>query len=182
MPGEVYGRRGAALGRCARLDEPADDIYFRGQSAVHRAGVGDGQEPGALLGGERAGELDVALDAGDQAHAGVAVGAIFGMDARVAKADADGGERHLLARRIQLECHRGASAEGGEKQGVGVGAGIGAAGGDRLVGQQAVAAGPDVLREAVRGPVDLYVAGGQRSVRRVAGRRLACHVVDASTG
>jgi hypothetical protein len=47
----------------------------------------------ALLGGERAFELDVALDAGDHACFRFAVVAILGVDARVAKADADGAEQ-----------------------------------------------------------------------------------------
>src|SRR5579871_864499 len=121
------------------------DIDLRLQRAVHRAFVGDLQQPCALLGIEVAIERDGALDVVDHAFLGLTGGAIGGVDAAVPQAHRGLLERQLLALGIKAQRHRRAGAEPGEQKIVRAWAAIHAADRYRLIGEQPMAADNDLL-------------------------------------
>jgi hypothetical protein len=63
--------------------------HFGMQGAMHRTSAGDVEQLGALVGVERTDESDVAFDPVDHPCAGLAFGAILGVDAGVARIDDD---------------------------------------------------------------------------------------------
>ena len=114
---------------------------------MHRAAVRDLEQLRPLRRVERALEPDHPLDPVDLALARLAVGAVGGVDLVVLQLDLDALERQALQVGVEPHRHRGAAAERGEQQVVGRRPGVEAAGRDRLVGAQHVAAGRDELRE-----------------------------------
>src|ERR1700722_13488909 len=90
--GEMIRLRGCSSIRCAR-----DDVNLRGQGAMHRAFVGDFQQPLALLGVEIALHGDHAVDLVEHASLGFAFGAIFRMDLAVAQSHRGPLQRQRLA-------------------------------------------------------------------------------------
>ncbi len=142
---------------------------------MHRAFVGDLHQPAALVGIEIAAQGDGAHDAVDHAFLGLAFRAIDGMDLGVAQADSDAFERQRLTLGIETQGHRGAGPERGEQEIIGSRAGVAAAGGDRLVGEEAMPADRDLLLEfALAGLAHDHLAGVVLVVRQH--RRVAGHI------
>ena len=115
---------------------------------MDRTFIGDLQKPPALLRIERAGQCDGALDAVDHPFLGLAILAIGGVDAPMAKLDRHPLERQRLALGIESKRHGGAGSEPREHQVVGTRTAVEAADVDRLVGQEAMRANRDRLLEA----------------------------------
>src|SRR5215467_7740885 len=90
------------------------DVDLRLQRAVHRALVGDLEQPRALRGVERALQRDAALDAVELPFLGLALRAINRMDFLMRERDRDALERQLLVVGIEPQRHRAAGAEAGE--------------------------------------------------------------------
>src|ERR1700730_5687880 len=97
------GPESLSRGRRRPLGQAGADIDLGGQGAVHRAAIGDLEQPRALLVVERPPEGDLAVDPIDVAVLRLAFGAIRRVDARVLEIDGDGLERPLLAARVQRE-------------------------------------------------------------------------------
>ena len=93
---------------------------------------------------------DLALDAIEHALSGFTFGAVFGVDPRMTQAHRHAGERPLFPSRIQRDGHGRSGAERSQEQFVGSRPSIGSPGGDRLVGDQAVAPRRDLLDESLR--------------------------------
>src|SRR5581483_4109848 len=123
------------------------DVDLRGQGPVYRALIGDLGQAGALIGRERAGELDDAFDMVQPAFPGIAVVAIGRVYLRVTQSDGDTFERPAFAARIHLHRNRCARAQGGKEQVVRRRAFVLTARRDRLVGGQPVSTDIYVLGE-----------------------------------
>lgn len=95
---------------------------------------------------------------------GLALGAVEGVDLRVAEADPDPLQGDLLAVRVEPQGHRGAGAKGAEDQVIGGRTGVGPAHALRLVHEQAVVGGHDLLEEPLGRShhEHLSLAGGLR--------------------
>jgi hypothetical protein len=72
---------------------------------VHRALVGDLNQPGSLSLVQQSDQLDAFVDTFDHRLWILAIGAILGMDAGVLQADDDLLEGPLLARGVQIDRH-----------------------------------------------------------------------------
>ena len=116
---------------------------------MHRTAVRHLQKAQPLGLGEGAAHLDLALDVVDLPLLGLALGAVEGVDLRVAEPHPDPLQGDALAIRVEPQRHRGAGAEGAEQQLVGIRAGLGAAHALRLVHEQGVVVGHDLLQEAL---------------------------------
>src|SRR5438309_1687703 len=112
--------------------------------------VGDLELLDALLLREVSLQGDLALDAIEHALSGFTFGAVFGVDPRVAQAHRHAGERPLFPSRIQRDGHGRSGAERSQEQFIGSRPSVGSTGGDRLVGDQAVAPRRDLLDESLR--------------------------------
>ena len=117
------------------------------QRAVHRALVGDLHQLLALLGIERALDRNLALDLVEHALARLALLAVLCVDLAVLQRHRDAIERQRFSVGIHPHGHGGAGAETRQQEIVGPGAGVLAAGGDRLVGDQLMRADRDGLLE-----------------------------------
>src|SRR5260370_27620625 len=80
------------------------DAHLGVQRAMNRAALGHLQEPGALLAGELAVELQLALDMVQLAGPGFAVRAVPGVDALMTEPDRDVPQRPSLA--VGVHAHR----------------------------------------------------------------------------
>ena len=76
---------GISVARQSLLRRSQPDVDFRFERPMNRTSFRDFHQPGVLLGRERAGELDVEIDAIEHAGFGFAFLAIPGMNARVAE-------------------------------------------------------------------------------------------------
>src|SRR6266849_2030277 len=177
--GVVHARRHQDRGRverdlirtgARRLREPRLDADLGRQRAVHRALFRDLEQSRPLFGRQRPGQRDVGLDPVEHAVPGLALGAVGRVDSRVLQPHRHLLERPLLASRVQRDGHGCSGAECREQELVGVGAGLSASRGGRLVGRQAMRSGCDVLGESRRLTTDDDGCHGGRSFR-VAGSR-----------
>src|SRR5260370_19284565 len=103
------------------------DAHVGVQRAMNRAALGHLQEPGALLAGELAVELQLALDMVQLAGPGFAVRAIPGVDTLMTEPDRDVPQRPSLAVGVHAHRNGGAPAHAGQEQVAGRGAAVGAA-------------------------------------------------------
>jgi hypothetical protein len=119
---------------------------------MDRTFVGDLQQFGALFLRKLAGDRDRPLDPIEHALFRLAFGAVIGVDPRVAEANSHARERPRFPSRIQRDGHGRSGAERREQQIVGSRPPVGPTGCHRLVGDQPVTPGGDLLREAFRAP------------------------------
>ena len=115
---------------------------------MHRALVGNLDEPNALLLVEIARQRDDAIDTIDHPFLGFAVLAVDGMNPGVTKSHRDPIERHSLALGVKAQRHRRAGPKAGKHEVVWTRTAVKAADINRLVGEKSVPAGPDLLLEA----------------------------------
>src|SRR5260370_38901784 len=87
------------------------DAHLGVQRAMNRAALGHLQEPGALLAGELAVELQFALDMVQLAGPGFAVRAVPGVDALMTEPDRDVPQRPPLAVGVHAHRNGGAGAQ-----------------------------------------------------------------------
>src|SRR5260370_26452547 len=112
---------------------------------MHRAAVRNLHQPFTLALIQRTVDLDFPADLVDEAYLRLAIGAVFGMDPAMVERYPHPFERPTFALGIQTQRHGGAGAKRRQQQVVRVGSGAEAAGGNRLIGEEAVAAGVDLL-------------------------------------
>src|SRR5260370_43061 len=100
------------------------DAHLGVQRAMNRAALGHLQEPGALLAGELAVELQFALDMVQLAGPGFAVRAVPGVDALMTEPDRDVPQRPSLAVGVHAHRNGGAGRKAGPEQVVGGGGAV----------------------------------------------------------
>lgn len=104
-----------------------------------------------LVGRERTPELNRRIDPIEQGVVpDYTIEAVFGVHARVRQADDDTFERPLSRARIQPDGHRHAGAECGHEEIVRTGPAVRATGGDRLICDEVMTAGGDLLDKSLR--------------------------------
>jgi hypothetical protein len=105
---------------------------------MHRAPVGNLQQPVTLFLVETAAQCDHTLDPIDETFLGLAGLAVGGMDPAVTQSNRDLLQGQHLSVGVQTKRHRRAGAQPGEHQIVGSGAAVETADVDRLVAQKAM--------------------------------------------
>src|SRR5712692_937144 len=142
-----YQGKARAAGGTAGSDQPRADVDLGDEGAVHRAAVGDLEQPLPLLGAERAGQADLPLDAIEHALLRLALRAVLGVDLRLLQPHRDPLERPLLAPRVHGDRHGGAGPQRGQQQVIGRGARVRPARLHRLIRDETMTARLDLLGE-----------------------------------
>src|SRR3989441_10325568 len=132
--------------------ERRPDADLRGQGSVDWTPIRDLEELRALLVRECATQRDLALDPVQHPLFRLAVSAVLGVDSRMPKTHCHLAERPGFPSRIQRDRHRCSGTERREQEIVGSGTRVGPAEADRLVRQEAVAGGRDLLGKSPRAP------------------------------
>src|SRR5258706_2458983 len=155
---------GLLIGSAAFRGQGRAYLDVRRQRLVDGAALRDREQARALRGVERAGELDLSLDALEAAGPALALRAVLRVLARVTEPDARAFEGPALLARVELQGHRGAAAERREQEVVGVRTGLRAARRDRLVAREGVRTRLGPLREGCPAARDDELAAGHVSV------------------
>jgi hypothetical protein len=131
---------------------------------MDRATISDFHLLGALLGSERAGELNLPFDPIDLSHLGLALGAIDRVNLRMVQRNRYTIEWPALALRIERDCHRCARAERGQKKIVRGRPGICSAERKRLIAFESMRTDLNLLRKARAAAANDYAWRIVRSV------------------